>query len=175
MCSLSRSFHVSACSRPPEPITRIFIGGRYTIGSGRGLSICEITLIPWVYNDRMGSEVIPKLTHDQFRQLPDDGKRYELIRGEVHLTPAPTTRHQFTLRNLSVSLVNYLATNPLGEVAFAPLDVLLEDDTALQPDLIFVSNARAKIIHEAFVEGAPDLVVEILSTTTAAHDRATKL
>ena len=123
----------------------------------------------------MGSEVIPKLTHDQFRQLPDDGKRYELIRGEVHLTPAPTTRHQFTLRNLSVSLVNYLATNPLGEVAFAPLDVLLEDDTALQPDLIFVSNARAKIIHEAFVEGAPDLVVEILSTTTAAHDRATKL
>jgi Uma2 family endonuclease len=123
----------------------------------------------------MGAEVIPKLTYKQFRRLPDDGKQYELIHGEVHFTPAPTTRHQFVLRNLTGSLLQYLAKNPLGELAFAPLDVLLGDDTALQPDLIFVSNARARIIREAFIEGAPDLVVEILSTSTAAHDRATKL
>jgi Uma2 family endonuclease len=123
----------------------------------------------------MGTEVIPKLTYEQFRQLPDDGKRYELVRGEIHLTPAPTTKHQFVLRNLTGSLLQYLGQHPLGELAFAPLDVLLGGDTALQPDLIFVSNARAKIIHEAFVEGAPDLAVEVLSTSTAAHDRATKL
>jgi Uma2 family endonuclease len=123
----------------------------------------------------MGAEVIPKLTYQQFRQLPDDGKQYELVHGEVHLTPAPTTKHQFVLRNLTGSLLQYLGQHPLGELAFAPLDVLLGDDTSLQPDLIFVSNARAKIIHEAFIEGAPDLAVEILSTSTAAHDRATKL
>jgi Uma2 family endonuclease len=123
----------------------------------------------------MGAEVIPKLTYEQFRQLPNDGKQYELVHGEVHLTPAPTTTHQFVLRNLTGSLLQHLVKNPLGELAFAPLDVLLGDDTALQPDLIFVSNARAKIIHEAFIEGAPDLAVEILSTSTAAHDRATKL
>ena len=123
----------------------------------------------------MGTEVIPKLTYEQFRQLPDDGKRYELIHGEVHLTPPPTTKHQFVLRNLTGSLLQYLAQNPLGELAFAPLDVRLGDDTALQSDLIFISNARTKTIHEAFIEGAPDLTVEILSTSTAAHDRATKL
>jgi Uma2 family endonuclease len=123
----------------------------------------------------MGAEVIPKLTYEQFRQLPDDGKQYELVHGEVHLTPAPTTKHQFVLRNLTGSLLQYLAQHPLGELAFAPLDVLLGDDTALQPDLIFVSNTRAKIIQEAFIEGAPDLAVEILSTSTGAHDRATKL
>jgi Uma2 family endonuclease len=123
----------------------------------------------------MGTEVIPKLTFEQFRQLPSDGKQYELLHGEVHLTPVPTTRHQFVLRNLTGSLLQCLAKNPLGELAFAPLDVSLGDDTALQPDLIFVSNAHAKIIHEFFIEGAPDLVVEILSVSTAAHDRATKL
>jgi Uma2 family endonuclease len=123
----------------------------------------------------MGAEVIPKLTYEQFRQLPDDGKQYELVHGEVHLTPAPTTRHQFVLRNLTGSLLHYLAKNPLGELAFAPLDVRLGEDTALQPDLIFVPNSRAEIIREDLIVGAPDLVVEILSASTAVHDRATKL
>jgi Uma2 family endonuclease len=63
----------------------------------------------------------------------------------------------------------------LGRVLFAPLDVRLSVDTALQPDLIFVANAHAKIIQEDYIQGAPDLVVEILSPSTAAHDRATKL
>ena len=128
-----------------------------------------------MYNERMATEVTPKLTYEEFRELPDDGKRYELIHGEVHLTPSPTTRHQFVLQNLSLSLGPFVRSNRLGEVAVAPLDVRLSPDTAVQPDLIFVSNARAKIILEDFIDGAPDLVVEILSPSTAAHDRATKL
>ena len=56
-----------------------------------------------VYNPFMGAEVIPKLTYEEFRQLPDDGKRYELIGGEVHLTPAPNTKHQFVVHNLDMS------------------------------------------------------------------------
>jgi Uma2 family endonuclease len=123
----------------------------------------------------MGAEVIPKLTYEQFRQLTDVGKQYELVHGDVHLTPPPTTRHQFVLRNLTESLLHYLAKNPRGELAFAPLDVRLGEDTALQPDLIFVSSSRADIIQEDFIAGTPDLVVEILSTSTAAHDRARKL
>jgi Uma2 family endonuclease len=123
----------------------------------------------------MGTEVIPKLTYEQFRELPDDGKRYELIRGEVHLTPSPTTKHQFVQLTLSSSLFHYLGRNRVGELATAPLDVRLSLDTALQPDIIFVSNSRARIIQEKFIDGAPDLVVEILSPSTAAHDRATKL
>jgi Uma2 family endonuclease len=123
----------------------------------------------------MGIEFIPKLTFEQFRQLPEDGKRYELIHGEVHVTPSPTTRHQMVLQNLSGSLWAHVMNKQLGEVYTAPLDVRLGEDTALQPDLIFVANARAGIIQEDWIAGPPDLIVEILSPSTAAHDRATKL
>ncbi len=130
---------------------------------------------PPVYNAGMGVEVIPKLTYEEFRQLPDDGKRYELIHGRVHLSPAPSTRHQFVSRNLHMSLGPFVEKNHLGELLAAPLDVRLSEDTALQPDLVFVSSQRTEIILENFIAGAPDLVVEILSPSTAAHDRATKL
>ena len=123
----------------------------------------------------MGVEIVPKLTYDQFRQLPEDGKRYELVRGEVHLTPSPTTKHQIVLARLHASLAAYLAKTRLGRVLFAPLDVRLSADTALQPDLIYVSNANAAIIQEDYIRGTPDLVAEILSPSTAAHDRAVKL
>ena len=123
----------------------------------------------------MGAEVIPKLTYEEFRQLPDDGKHYELICGEVHLTPAPSTWHQLASENLSNSLGTYVRKKQLGRIAYAPIDVRLSEETALQPDLIFVSNARAEIIQENFINGGPDLVVEILSISTAGHDRATKL
>ena len=135
----------------------------------------ERNVAPSMYNERMGTEVIPKLTYEEFRQLPEDGKQYELIRGEVHLTPSPTTKHQLTLFNLSGSLFVYVKKSPIGVVAVAPLDVRLSRDTAVQPDLIFVSNMRAKIIGENYIDGALDLVVEILLPSTAAHDRATKL
>jgi Uma2 family endonuclease len=123
----------------------------------------------------MGTEVIPKLSFEEFRQLPIDGKRYELVRGEVHVTPAPNTKHQFVVHNLDMSLGPYVQKNKLGEVWEAPLDVRLTEDTALQPDLVFISNARAGIIQENWIAGAPDLVVEVLSPSTSAHDRATKL
>jgi len=123
----------------------------------------------------MGTEVIPKLTYEEFRELPEDGKRYELIHGEVHLSPSPSTRHQLILWNLSSSLAAYMKNARLGMLAFAPLDVRLNPDTALQPDLIFISEGRVAIVHENFVAGAPDLAVEVLSQSTAAHDRATKL
>jgi Uma2 family endonuclease len=123
----------------------------------------------------MGAEVISKLTFEQFRDLPIDGKRYELIHGEVHVTPSPATRHQFALQNLYESLGPFVHKNRLGEVCLAPLDVRLGEEIVLQPDLIFISNARADIIQENWIAGAPDLAVEVLSPSTAGHDRATKL
>ena len=137
-------------------------------------TICQAAGV-WGYNAVMGAEVIPKLTFEQFRELPSDGKRYELVHGEVHVTPAPATRHQLTLQNLSVHLGSHVIQNHLGEVCQAPLDVRLGEETVLQPDLIFVSNACAEIIQENWIEGAPDLAVEVLSPSTAGHDRATKL
>ncbi len=123
----------------------------------------------------MGVEVIPKITFEEFRKFPVDGKRYELVRGEVHVTPSPATRHQAIVQNLSGNLWPFVIKNRLGEVWTAPLDVRLSEDTAFQPDLIFVSNARAGIILENWIEGAPDLVVEVSLPSTATYDRATKL
>jgi Uma2 family endonuclease len=123
----------------------------------------------------MGTEVIPKLTFEQFRELPSDGKRYKLIHGEVHATPSPATRHQFAFQNLHESLGPYVHKNHSGEVCLAPLDVRLGEETVLQPDLIFVSNARAGIIQQNWIAGTPDLAVEVLSPSAAGHDRATKL
>jgi Uma2 family endonuclease len=128
-----------------------------------------------VYNAHMGVEVIPKITFEEFRQFPVDGKRYELVRGEVRVTPSPATRHQAIVQNLAMILGPHVIKNNLGEVYTAPLDVRLGRDTALQPDLIFISNARAAIILENWIEGAPDLVVEVSSPSTATYDRATKL
>ena len=143
---------------------------------------CQILALRWlrrglveVYNHSMRAEVIPKLTYEEFRQLPADGKHYELIHGEVHLTPAPNTKHQFVVHNLDIALSLYVQKNKLGEVWEAPLDVRLAEDTALQPDLVFVGSGRVEIVREEFIAGAPDLVVEVLSASTAVHDRATKL
>jgi Uma2 family endonuclease len=123
----------------------------------------------------VGTEVSAKITYEELCQFPDDGKRYELIRGEVHAAPAPSTKHQLTLLHLSSSLDRYLRGDRIGVVFFAPLDVVFAADTAVQPDLIFISNARADIILDKYIDGAPDLVVEILSPSTTAYDRATKL
>lgn len=123
----------------------------------------------------IGKDAVTSLTYEEFRELPDDGKRYELIHGEVRVSPAPKTKHQRAHSKLFVSLGAHVGANNLGELLSAPLDVRLAEDTVLQPDLIFISNARAGIILENYIDGAPDLVVEILSLSTAAYDRAAKL
>jgi Uma2 family endonuclease len=123
----------------------------------------------------VGTEAIPKLTYEEFRQFPDDGKHYELIHGEVHLSPSRSTKHQLILGNTSVSLGTYVKSARLGVVFSAPVDVCLNPDTAVQPDLIFISAERVGIVLENFVAGAPDLAVEVLSQSTAVYDRATKL
>ena len=128
-----------------------------------------------VYDVTMGAEVIPKLTYEEFRQLPDDGKHYELIHGEVHLSPSRSTKHQLILGNISGNLGAYVRSARLGVLFCAPLDVCFNPDTALQPDLIYISEERVGIVQENFVAGAPDLAVEVLSQSTAVYDRATKL
>jgi Uma2 family endonuclease len=123
----------------------------------------------------VGTEVDTRITYEDLRQFPDDGKRYELIHGEVHVEPSPNTKHQLSLLHLTFSLERYLSNNRLGVIFFAPMDVRLAADSAVQPDLIFISSARTGIILDNYIDGAPDLAVEILSPSTAAYDRASKL
>ena len=119
--------------------------------------------------------VQPRLTYPELRLMPDDGKRYELIDGEVFVTPSPNEKHQRVLGNLFLSFSSHARPGNLGRVYIAPFDVVFGEKTALQPDLLFVSAKRLGIIGPEYVLGAPDLVVEILSPYRQSYDRVTKL
>jgi len=114
-----------------------------------------------------------RLTHDDYVNLPDDGRRHELIEGELIVTPAPVTRHQRIARRLLVAIDLHLQATRTGEVFIAPLDVILSAYDVVQPDLLFVSNERRAIVQD-WVRGAPDLVVEILSPASRRADEVTK-
>lgn len=122
------------------------------------------------------TSVISKLTYDEFQTLPRDGsKRFELIEGEVFMTPSPNTKHQTAASNLHLALGLFVRKRNLGRVFFAPYDVVFSEWTALEPDLLFIRSDRRSIITEANVRGAPELVIEILSPSRKAYDRETKL
>ena len=90
------------------------------------------------------------------------------------MNPAPTIKHQRISRHLYSSLDAFARSKGLGEVWYAPCDVVLSRHDVAQPDLFFVSTARAHIVTERNVQGAPDLIVEILSASTADWDRGYK-
>ena len=116
--------------------------------------------------------VKPKLAYEDYASLPDD-ERYELIDGELMPMPSPKEIHQKILK-IAAGWFLLVEASGLGTFYFAPFDVILSDFDVVQPDLIFVSNARSRIITEDNIRGAPDLVVEILSPSTADYDRTTK-
>ena len=103
-----------------------------------------------------------KFTVADYMTTPED-KRYQLLDGDLILAPSPTTRHQRILLRLSRFLDEFVTSNELGEVFLAPYDVIFANEDVAQPDLLFVSNARADIVTASNIQGAPDLVVEILS------------
>ena len=115
-----------------------------------------------------------KMTYADYAAMPDDGHRYQVIEGELFMTPAPNEPHQRSLQNLFSLMRDYVRAAGLCKVYFAPFDVVLSDENVVQPDALFISKERLKIITEANVQGAPDLVVEILSPGTAHIDRADK-
>jgi Uma2 family endonuclease len=115
-----------------------------------------------------------QLTYEDYLLFPDDGKRHEIIDGDHYVTPSPRTKHQRISSNLTVALCSFVKKRALGLVLAAPSDVILSDENVVQPDLLFVSTARASIVTEDNVRGAPDLVVEIISETTRKRDEVTK-
>ncbi len=114
-----------------------------------------------------------ELTYEDYAKTPDD-VRYELIDGELTSMPSPKWLHQLLLTRLLMPLYVFTHDRGLGEVVPAPMDVVFSDTDVVQPDLIFVSNERAHIITDDNIRGAPDLLVEILSPSTAERDRTIK-
>ena len=115
-----------------------------------------------------------KLTYADYVALPDDGRRHEILGGAHYVTPSPVVRHQRIAVNLTVALRRHLDAHPGGEVLHAPCDVILSDTDIVVPDLIYVSGERSDIVTAKNLQGAPDLVIEILSPGTAARDRRLK-
>lgn len=109
--------------------------------------------------------------HDirDYKLLPE-GAPYQLIEGELIMTPAPNPRHQIISGNIFKSLSRFIDEKHKGMALFSPIDVYLGQENAYQPDLVFISKQRQEIIKEDGIYGAPDLIVEILSPSTAYYD-----
>jgi Uma2 family endonuclease len=115
-----------------------------------------------------------KLTYDDFVHFPDDGKRHELIDGEHYVTPSPNLKHQTIVFNLAGLLWMFLRENKVAVAFGSPLDVVFSDFDVVEPDLLFVSEARRKVLTAKNIQGAPDLVVEVGSPGTRRRDELIK-
>ena len=115
-----------------------------------------------------------KFTYEDLEAIPPDRNRYEIVDGELIVTPAPIPLHQRILGNLFGLIWTHVRQHRLGEVYQAPLDIVFSPGTVLEPDLIFIRQSRLHIIGEKHLTGPPDLVVEVLSESTARLDRDVK-
>lgn len=115
-----------------------------------------------------------RFNYHDYQQLPGD-KRYQIIDGDLLMTPAPLTIHQDIVRNLTVLLSAYLSQKKLGKLLISPVDVILSDEDIVQPDLVFISEKRLNIVTAQNIQGPPDLVIEILSPSSKKMDREIKL
>jgi Uma2 family endonuclease len=112
----------------------------------------------------------------EFARLPSEGStRYEVIDGELAVTPAPTSGHQIVIGNLVRLLGNLVHDHALGKIFPGPIDILFGEGDYLEPDLAFVRADRAHLVSDRGIEGPPDLIAEILSPSTAHRDRGIKL
>ena len=117
---------------------------------------------------------VPPITRYDYQEMPQGPPYYQVIEGDLVMSPSPNTFHQVVLGRIHFILLRYLEKNPIGEAFFAPLDVFLSDINVYQPDVIFVSNERRSIITDHGIEGAPELLVEALSPATARYDKGSK-
>src|SRR6184192_4141195 len=112
-------------------------------------------------------------TYEEYYRLNDD-QRYEIIDGNLLMAPAPDTWHQSWARNLFRIVDAYVQRKKIGEVFFAPLDVVLNQENTVQPDLVFISTANLGIVQHRAIFGAPDLLVELISPSSVRRDRHVK-
>ena len=113
--------------------------------------------------------IAARLTYQDYLDTPGD-ERYELLDGELILVGSPNRNHQTTSMELGSRMHSFVKENDLGWVFHAPYDVLLSDSDVVQPDLLFISKEREHISTHANIQGAPDLIVEILSPSSARRD-----
>jgi Uma2 family endonuclease len=116
-----------------------------------------------------------RLTYDDFARIPNDGKRHEIIDGVHYVTPSPMFRHQQLLGRLYLAVGGFLEHHPeIGQAYLSPLDTVFSPWDVVEPDLLFIAADQLDIITEPNIQGAPALVVEILSPSTKRRDTGIK-
>ncbi|PDW03229.1 Uma2 family endonuclease [Candidatus Viridilinea mediisalina] len=113
-------------------------------------------------------------TYADYALIQAEGVRYELISGVLYMTPAPSTSHQSVSNLLATYLTLHVQLVGLGKVFSAPTDVELFPGTVVQPDILVISSSNEGCITPSRIIGPPDLVVEIVSPSTAGYDRREK-
>ncbi len=109
-------------------------------------------------------------TYQDYLDLPEDGNRFEVINGELIMVAAPNISHQFVSGNIYLALYNFVQKKQLGRILYAPADVVLSKSNVVQPDILFISKENSSIITEKNIAGAPDLIIEIISPSSAYYD-----
>lgn len=117
---------------------------------------------------------VPRYTAEEARTFPDNGLRYEVIRGELFVSPAPGTPHQRAVGELFLILAPYVEEHQLGEVILSPFEVEFAEDTAVQPDLLVVPRQGPGRLTVERLLGAPSLAIEVISYCSKRTDRLQK-
>ena len=119
--------------------------------------------------------VQPRISYDDLQQTPEDGRRYEIYDGEVFVVPAPVPLHQIVALNVYDRFRGWVRQHG-GLVLVSPIDIVLSDYNVVQPDVVFFTPERLHLIRAREpIRAAPDLAVEVLSSSTRATDRGKKM
>ena len=114
-------------------------------------------------------------TYEDYLNLPDDGRRYEIIEGDLYVTNAPDLDHQFTVSEIQRQIANFVTEHKLGFIIPAPFEVhLSETSRPVQPDILFIKAENWPGPGAKFFEGAPDLIVEVISPSSIRTDQSIK-
>jgi Uma2 family endonuclease len=120
------------------------------------------------------AEDVRPLTYDDLLATPENGGRYEIIGGELFVSASPAIRHQRSSRVLLREVDDFVVAGDLGEIFYPPIDVRLSPHNIVVPDLVFVSKERAHIVSDLLIDGAPDLLVEVISPSSKRRDHVRK-
>lgn len=126
--------------------------------------MASITMDPKSLRTNKDGKVL--ITYDQIVKMPEfpESPVLEIFNGELFMPPSPNIKHQRISRKLGFLIIKFVEENDLGEVFQAPTDIKLSDENLVVPDIFFISQERRSIIKESYIEGPPDLVIEILSS-----------
>ena len=121
------------------------------------------------------SVTVRRLTWDDIKDLPESGaRRTELVDGELVVSPAASIRHQDICGRLADHLGRFVKQQRLGRLFSHPVHVILDEHVHYEPDLCFVRGDRAGIIEELYINGPPDLAIEVISESNRSHDTVVK-